>query len=82
MNLPEGYLLQILLEQFEPHIGADPIARASVISCNVIGRIQAAEASMIAGLLARSRTWVESSSLHTKVSAIPWSNGIGLRGVA
>lgn len=26
MNLPEGYLLQVLQERFGPHIGASPIA--------------------------------------------------------
>jgi serine/threonine-protein kinase HipA len=40
MNLPEGYLLQVLQEQFGPHIGADPIALLSVIGRNMIGRIQ------------------------------------------
>jgi serine/threonine-protein kinase HipA len=45
MNLPEGYLLQILQEQFGPHIGADPIALLSVIGRNMIGRIQVAAAS-------------------------------------
>jgi serine/threonine-protein kinase HipA len=44
MNLPEGYLLQILQEQFGPHIGADPIALLSVIGRNMIGRIQVAAA--------------------------------------
>jgi serine/threonine-protein kinase HipA len=42
MNLPEGYLLQILQEQFGPHIGADPIALLSVIGRNMVGRIQVA----------------------------------------
>jgi serine/threonine-protein kinase HipA len=40
MNLPEGYLLQVLQERFGPHIGADPIALLSVIGRNMIGRIQ------------------------------------------
>jgi serine/threonine-protein kinase HipA len=44
MNLPEGYLLQVLQEQFGPHIGADPIALLSVIGRNMVGRIQAAAA--------------------------------------
>jgi len=42
MNLPEGYLLQVLQEQFGPHIGADPIALLSVIGRNMVGRIQVA----------------------------------------
>jgi serine/threonine-protein kinase HipA len=42
MNLPEGYLLQILQEQFGPHIGADPIALLSVIGRNMVGRVQVA----------------------------------------
>jgi serine/threonine-protein kinase HipA len=44
MNLPEGYLLQVLQEQFGPHIGADPIALLSVIGRNMVGRIQVAAA--------------------------------------
>ncbi len=42
MNLPEGYLLQVLQEQFGPHIGASPMALLSVIGRNMIGRIQVA----------------------------------------
>src|SRR5574337_108494 len=42
MNLPEGYLLQILQEQFGPHIGASPMALLAVIGRNMIGRLQVA----------------------------------------
>lgn len=42
MNLPEGYLLQVLQEQFGPHIGANPIALLSVVGRNMVGRIQVA----------------------------------------
>ena len=42
MNLPEGYLLQVLQEQFGPHIGASPIALLSIIGRNMVGRIQVA----------------------------------------
>ena len=42
MNLPEGYLLQVLQEQFGPHIGASPIALLSVIGRNMVGRSQVA----------------------------------------
>jgi serine/threonine-protein kinase HipA len=42
MNLPEGYLLQVLQEQFGPHIGASPLSLLSVIGRNMIGRIQVA----------------------------------------
>jgi len=42
MNLPEGYLLQVLQEQFGPHIGASPAALLSVIGRNMIGRVQVA----------------------------------------
>lgn len=42
MNLPEGYLLQVLQEQFGPHVGASPIALLSVVGRNMIGRIQVA----------------------------------------
>lgn len=38
MNLPEGYLLQVLQERFGPHIGASPIALLSVIGRNMVGR--------------------------------------------
>ncbi len=44
MNLPEGYLLQILQEQFGPHIGASPLALLSVVGRNMVGRIQVAAA--------------------------------------
>jgi serine/threonine-protein kinase HipA len=44
MNLPEGYLLQVLQEQFGPQIGASPIALLSVIGRNMVGRIQVAAA--------------------------------------
>ena len=37
MNLPEGYLLQVLQEQFGPHIGASPAALLSVIGRNMVG---------------------------------------------
>ncbi len=42
MNLPEGYLLQVLQEEFGPHIGASPIALLSVIGRNMVGRVQVA----------------------------------------
>lgn len=42
MNLPEGYLLQVLQEQFGPFIGASPMALLSVIGRNMIGRVQVA----------------------------------------
>ena len=42
MNLPEGYLLQVLQEQFGPIIGASPTALLSVIGRNMIGRVQIA----------------------------------------
>ena len=44
MNLPEGYLLQVLQEQFGPHLGASPMALLSVIGRNMVGRIQVAAA--------------------------------------
>ncbi|WP_428380939.1 type II toxin-antitoxin system HipA family toxin [Nevskia ramosa] len=40
MNLPEGYLLQVLQEQFGPHIGASPTALLSVVGRNMVGRLQ------------------------------------------
>lgn len=42
MNLPEGYLLQVLQEQFGPVVGASPMALLSVIGRNMIGRVQVA----------------------------------------
>ena len=42
MNLPEGYLLRVLQEQFGPHVGASPIALLSVIGRNMVGRLQVA----------------------------------------
>ena len=42
MNLPEGYLLQVLQEKFGPHIGASPMALLSVIGRNMVGRMQVA----------------------------------------
>lgn len=47
MNLPEGYLLQVLQERFGPHIGADPIALLSVIGRNMVGRVQVAAAGAV-----------------------------------
>nr|WP_315240624.1 type II toxin-antitoxin system HipA family toxin [uncultured Albidiferax sp.] len=44
MNLPEGYLLQVLQEQFGPHVGASPLALLSVIGRNMVGRVQVAAA--------------------------------------
>lgn len=42
MNLPEGYLLQVLQEQFGPQITGSPMALLSVIGRNMVGRIQVA----------------------------------------
>jgi len=44
MNLPEGYLLQVLQEQFGPQITGSPMALLSVIGRNMVGRIQVAAA--------------------------------------
>jgi serine/threonine-protein kinase HipA len=40
MNLPEGYLLQVLQEEFGPVIGASPAALLSVIGRNMVGRLK------------------------------------------
>jgi serine/threonine-protein kinase HipA len=40
MNLPEGYLLKVLQEEFGPHIGSEPTALLSVVGRHMIGRIQ------------------------------------------
>jgi serine/threonine-protein kinase HipA len=42
MNLPEGYLLQVLQEEFGPHIGASPVALLSVVGRNMVGRLKVA----------------------------------------
>src|ERR1017187_2858094 len=42
MNLPEGYLLQVLQEEFGPIVGASPIALLSVIGRNMVGRLKVA----------------------------------------
>jgi len=42
MNLPEGYLLQVLQEEFGPHIGASAVALLSVIGRNMVGRLKVA----------------------------------------
>ena len=42
MNLPEGYLLSVLQEQFGPHVGASPLNLLSVVGRNAIGRIKVA----------------------------------------
>jgi serine/threonine-protein kinase HipA len=42
MNLPEGYLLQVLQEQLGPQITASPMALLSVVGRNMVGRIQVA----------------------------------------
>jgi len=42
MNLPEGYLLHVLEEQFGRHVGASPITLLSIVGRNMIGRLQVA----------------------------------------
>lgn len=42
MNLPEGYLLHVLEEQFGRHVGSSPIILLSIIGRNMIGRVQVA----------------------------------------
>lgn len=42
MNLPEGYLLKVLQEEFGPTVGADPVALLGIIGRNMIGRVQVA----------------------------------------
>jgi serine/threonine-protein kinase HipA len=42
MNLPEGSLLQVLQEQFGPHVSGSPTALLSVIGRNMVGRLQIA----------------------------------------
>jgi serine/threonine-protein kinase HipA len=44
MNLPEGYLLQVLQEQLGPHITGSPMALLAVIGRNMVGRLQVAAA--------------------------------------
>jgi len=42
MNLPEGYWLQVLQEQFVPHVGTSPIAVLSVIGRDMVRRLRVA----------------------------------------
>jgi serine/threonine-protein kinase HipA len=42
MNLPEGYLLQVLQEQFGPQVTGSPMALLSVIGRNMVGRLKVA----------------------------------------
>jgi serine/threonine-protein kinase HipA len=42
MNLPEGYLLQVVQEEFGPHIGASAVALLSVVGRNMVGRVKVA----------------------------------------
>jgi serine/threonine-protein kinase HipA len=42
MNLPEGYLLQVLQEQLGPQVTGSPMALLSVIGRNMVGRVQVA----------------------------------------
>lgn len=42
MNLPEGYLLSVLQEEFGPNVGASPLNLLSVVGRNAIGRIKLA----------------------------------------
>lgn len=42
MNLPEGYLLQVLQEQLGPQVTGSPMALLSVVGRNMVGRIQVA----------------------------------------
>jgi serine/threonine-protein kinase HipA len=42
MNLPEGYLLRVLQEQFGPYVGADPTQLLAVVGRNMIGRLKVA----------------------------------------
>lgn len=42
MNLPEGYLLQVLQEKFGPVIGAHPLNLLTVIGRNMVGRLKVA----------------------------------------
>ncbi len=42
MNLPEGYLLQVLQEQLGPQVTGSPMALLAVIGRNMVGRIQVA----------------------------------------
>jgi serine/threonine-protein kinase HipA len=42
MNLPEGFLLQVLQEQFGPHVSGHPLALLAVVGRNMLGRLQVA----------------------------------------
>jgi len=42
MNLPEGYLLEVLREQFAPHMPVRPVNLLAIIGRNMVGRVQVA----------------------------------------
>jgi serine/threonine-protein kinase HipA len=42
MNLPEGYLLQVLQEELGPAVTGSPLALLAVVGRNMVGRIQVA----------------------------------------
>jgi len=42
MNLPEGYLLQVLQEQLGPQVTGSPMALLAVVGRNMVGRLQVA----------------------------------------
>ena len=50
MNLPEGYLLQVLQERFGPHIGANPTALLAIIGRHMVGRVQVATPESVLSL--------------------------------
>lgn len=54
MNLPEGYLLQILQEKFGPEIGASALNLLSVVGRNMVGRVQVAPPGAVLDEPARS----------------------------
>ena len=57
MNLPDGYLLQVLQEQFGPHVGASPIALLSVIGRNMVGRLRSPREGRISASPLKPSKW-------------------------
>ena len=73
MNLPEGYLLQVLQEQLGPQITASPMALLSVIGRNMVGRIQVAAAVNSMSRPNRSKSPTSSRGTIQKKPSRSWS---------
>jgi len=53
VNLPEGFLLNVLKEQLGPHLGSRPLDLLSVVGQNMIGRVQVSAGESVTAAAAR-----------------------------